>query len=80
MQGVIDAVSVSNVERLSFHLERFKGQNQSMQFAVRDRTGQLLFEDTFRHPASKQEQAIFDAMIAEIQEVDDHPLPFAWWC
>ncbi|WP_239862716.1 ATP-binding protein [Vibrio sp. Isolate32] len=43
-----------------------------MQFAVRDRTGQLLFEDTFRHPASKQEQAIFDAIASE--EVDDHIL------
>ncbi len=71
-QGVIDAVSSSNIERLSFHLERFKGQNQSMQFAVRDRTGQLLFEDTFRHPASKQEQAIFDAIASE--EVDDRIL------
>lgn len=61
-QGVIDAASESNIERLSYHLERFKGQNQSMQFAVRDRTGQLLFEDTFRHPASTQEQAIFKAI------------------
>ncbi|WP_254051682.1 ATP-binding protein [Vibrio sp. Evd11] len=43
-----------------------------MQFAVRDRTGQLLFEDTFRHPASKQEQAIFDAIASE--EVDDRIL------
>ncbi len=71
-QGVIDAVSSSNIERLSFHLERFKGQNQSMQFAVRDRTGQLLFEDTFRHPASKQEQTIFMAMAN--QEVDERIL------
>jgi len=61
-QGVIDAASQSNIERLSYHLERFKGQNQSMQFAVRDRTGKLLFEDTFRHPAAKQEQAIFSAI------------------
>ncbi|MEZ9701076.1 ATP-binding protein [Vibrio sp. 10N.261.46.E12] len=71
-QEVIDAASGSNIERLSFNLERFKGQNQSMQFAVRDRTGQLLFEDTFRHPASKQEQAIFDAIAN--QEVDDRIL------
>lgn len=61
-QGVIDAASSSNIERLAFQLERFKGQNQSMQFAVRDRTGQILFEDTFRHPAAKQERVIFNAL------------------
>ncbi|CAH6782622.1 Histidine kinase [Vibrio chagasii] len=71
-QGVIDAASQSNIERLSYHLERFKGQNQSMQFAVRDRTGQLLFEDTFRHPATKQEQAIFNAI--SNQEVNERIL------
>ncbi|WP_102576476.1 PAS domain-containing sensor histidine kinase, partial [Vibrio splendidus] len=71
-QGVIDAASQSNIERLSYHLERFKGQNQSMQFAVRDRTGQLLFEDTFRHPAAKQEQAIFNAIAN--QEVNERIL------
>ncbi|MGI9889119.1 ATP-binding protein [Vibrio chagasii] len=71
-QGVIDAASSSNIEGLSFNLERFKGQNQSMQFAMRDSTGQLLFEDTFRHPASKQEQAIFQAIAN--QEVDDRIL------
>lgn len=71
-QGVIDAASSSDIERLSFNLERFKGQNQSMQFAVRDRTGQLLFEDTFRHPASKQEQAIFNAIAN--QEVEERIL------
>ncbi|MFH0287444.1 ATP-binding protein [Vibrio owensii] len=61
-RGVIDAVVDNDVEGLAFQLERFKGQHQTMQFAARDVNGDLLFEDTFRHPASEQEVAIFNAL------------------
>ncbi|MDN2483661.1 PAS domain-containing hybrid sensor histidine kinase/response regulator [Vibrio agarivorans] len=61
-EGVVEALAEGNVERLIYQLDRFKGQSKSMLYAARDREGNILFEDTFRHPASEQEQYIFEAI------------------
>lgn len=63
-QGVIDAASNSNIERLSFNLERFKGKNQSMQFAVRDRTANCCLKTLFAtQHQSKSKPSLMPSLI-----------------